>query len=509
MEFRDGEYSRRWSENRAVSRRLLLWLGSLLAAAAVVTAVAAGAVEARRRAVAELAARERALQALVAGSRAASREAEELLQAGDYDFAAQVSSRLVGRVLAEFVGYEQETRRGNRFRVLSVEPRFHEGYAEVRARADFDWRYGLYHGPIAVRYLAFSRMSPGGGCHLYFRVAAVQTLAPWPLFNRWLAPFLTLRLQRNLAMPDLALPVGLAAGRVPGSGREFAGERVRVTLAEREWSLGSRQVFALATPERLGLVVGRLPSAGPPPPARPLPATGDVALALRASLLAELLAAAVAPPDDARIAVGRVPRVWARRGRLLRREFDNHVDLARLDGSVDVVGCRLDLRPEGLDLDLDLRARFVAQLEGSLFGVDFDLPLRLRSAVRERVPLRLEPTPGGLAVAIDRDEIAIPLDVETTVRGFPLHFRTTLPVRAAALGGALRLPDLVATRIALPRRVERGEVRATKTLVARFDGAVELPAALDRHLVVAGDVVLDAPEPAGAQLPRAGAQLPR
>src|SRR5688572_15762632 len=118
-----------------------------VAVAALVLALAglalAGALAIlHRRSVRELSRRQAQVEALVAGSAAASEQATAGLAAGDYDAAAAVSARLLARVLDEFVGYRQVTRRGNRFRITSIVSEFRHGFVELNAESDFTWRVG-------------------------------------------------------------------------------------------------------------------------------------------------------------------------------------------------------------------------------------------------------------------------------------------------------------------------------------------------------------------------------
>ena len=480
-------------------RRLLR--GAVLALVVLLLAAAGALNVLHRRAARELVRRERDLAALIAGSRAASREAEARLASGRHDLAIALSSRLVGELLGRFAGYEQLTRRGNRFRITQIDTRFRDGYAEVAARADFDWRLGLYHGPIAVRYLAFSRAAPDGACALYFRVASVRTLARWPLFNpsseqrrlwpaasrvaeaiaglrnRVLAPILTLRMQKSLQIPDLRLPAGMAApARSRPVRRSLAGGRVEIVVPPRTWSFGRRRVRALATPEWVGLVVD---SAGAPPPAArppgPPPRRSDLRLAVRGTLLADLLAQAVAPREDVRLAIDRLPRVWTRPSRLLGADLPSAVDLADFGGYLDVTRCRLDVRQGRMTLHAAMTGECAGVLEGTLYGVGFSAPIRVRPAFEAVLPLALVERGGGVGFAVDGGGLKIPYEVEATVLRRRLRFHAELPLGAGELMREINLPSLVARVVPVPARVERGRVLAVRGWPVRLAWRVEVP----------------------------------
>jgi hypothetical protein len=462
-------------------RRLLR--GAVLALAVLLLAAAGALALFHRRAARELARRERDLAALIAGSRAASREAEARLASGRHDLAIALSSRLVGELLGRFAGYEQLTRRGNRFRITRIDTRFRDGYAEVSARADFDWRLGLYHGPIAVRYLAFSRAAPDGACALYFRVASVRTLARWPLFNRALAPILTLRMQKSLQIADLRLPAGMAApARSRPVRRSLAGGRVEIVVPPRTWSFGSRRVRALATPEWVGLVVdsaGAGPDAAPPAAHAPGPAPprgrSDLRLAVRGTLLADLLAQAVAPREDVRLAIDRLPRVWTRPSRLLGAELPSAVDLADFGGYLDVTRCRLDVRQGRMTLHAEMTGECAGVLEGTLYGIGFSAPIRVRPALEAVLPLALVERGGGVGFAVNAGGLQIPYDVEATVLRRRLRFHAELPLGAGELMREINLPSLVARVVPVPARVERGRVLAVRGWPVRLAWRVEVP----------------------------------
>ncbi len=446
------------------------------------------------RAARELAGREAELAALITSSHAASHRAEAALASGRYDLAIALSSRMVGELLGQFEGYAQETRRGNRFRITRIRTTFHDGYAVLDAEADFDWRLGLYHGPIAVRYLAFSRGAADGDSSLYFRVASVRTLARWRLFNRWLAPILTLRMQKSLEIPDLRLPVGLGPpARLRAVRRRLAGGKVTLVVPPRSWSFGRRRAWALATPERLGLVVE---SASEPiggvavehgDAAAPA-AVPDVRVAVRGSLLAALLRQAVAPREDVQITIARLPRIWTRPSRLLGVAFDNAVDLVFLAGTLDVTRCELAVREGRMRLRAGITGECEGLIEGKVYGVGVSVPIRVRPAMEAELPLAVAEHDGAVALAIDAGGFRIPYVVEAQVLRYRLRFRRELPVGAGELMRDLTLPALVAAEVPLPRRVERGRVLETKPWPVRLGWKVEIPQDLSGMLTLTSEL---------------------
>lgn len=490
----------------AVAAALVLALG-LVAGAALLAVLHRGAVR-------ELAARESELAALITSSHAASHRAEAALASGRYDLAIALSSPMVGDLLGQFVGYRQVTRRGNRFRITRIATTFHDGYAELHAEADFDWRLGLYHGPIAVRYLAFSRGAPDGECSLYFRVASVRTLARWRLLNRWLAPILTLRMQKSLEIADLRLPVGMGApARSREVRRELAGGQVTLTVPPRSWTFGRRRAWALATPERLGLVVERAGAApGPAVDHRAqdrasavpgamsrapgavstapgaVPAVPDVRVAVRASLLAELLAQAVAPHEDVRISVARLPRIWSRPARLLGVAWDNAVDLAFLDGTLDVIRCDLAVKNGRMTLRAASTGRCQGLLEGTIYGVGFGVPIEVRPSMEAQLPLTLARRGRGIAFAIDGADVRLHYDVAATVLRYRLRFRRELPLGGGEVVRELTLPAVVAAEVPLPARVVRGEVLETRVWPVRLNWRVEIPQDLSGMVTLTSEV---------------------
>jgi hypothetical protein len=487
----------------AMRRRRLVLALVFLALLAGIAGLAL--IAAQRSARLRLAGQNREMERLVEESAVLTRAAETALDAEAFDLAAVAATPLVDGILQEFVGYEQLTRRGNRFRIERLATEFRPGHAVLRARADFDWRLGLYHGPIEVTYLAFARLSQGGECYLYFRVAELRTLAPWAILNRWLEPVLTLRMQRRLEIPDLRLPLGgpadpagaLAVERQvvgpAGGGVSSGGARVRVSVARPAWDLGGRRALVFVNPAQLGLVVERRAGRASPVPAAAAGPPAAVRLAVRLDFLADQLAGAVRGDRDLAIEVDRLPGVWRRRSRLLGVEFDNHLDLERLTGSLDVLD--LELRPaaEGLSARLALAARLSGILQGELFGVAASVPFRAASRVEEVIPLRLEGTPAGLRLATDRETLVVPLELEAGILSQTVRFTYPLAIPWSELLAAVRVPDMLASSVAIPARVERGEVRARRTLPIQIDWRIELPAAADGLVRAWGEVAIGPP----------------
>jgi hypothetical protein len=439
----------------------------------------AAALVARRAALAGLEERRVVLARLVEEARASTAEAEQRLASGAWDLVAEVPSELVAQVLQEFVGYRQRTRRGNVFVVRSVTTTLHEGFAELRARADFDWRWGLYDGPVEATYYAFARVRGDGGCDLFFRVAEMKTLAPWPLFNRFLEPVLTHRLQRLLAIPNLRLPLGLAlpSGEDAGWSKRFP-NGLEVTVPPRPLDLGKRRALPLLDGRRLGVVVER-PASSPMPSAMPAILAGDehggdqLRVAARLDFLSERLAQVVAPESDFTIALDRWRRVWAKRS---RRGTEVSVDVVALRGAVNVRDLSVVLDGGRLAVDAALEAVFSGQLEGSMLRIRHAVPLRVESRLRRRVPLEIVGEEGSLGLRIDPGELSIPLDIEARLRALPVRFTTELAVPGETLARAVRLPALVLTELKFPTHVERGEVIETKRVPIEIRWAVAVPA---------------------------------
>jgi len=393
-------------------------------------ALAIAAVAWRSASEEQLAERRAVLDRLVEEARASTAEAEGRLAAGTWDLYAEVPSGLVERVLREFVGYRQRTRRGNYFAVRTLQTRMREGYAELRVTADFDWRLGLYDGPVEATYYAFARVSPDGGCDLFFRVAEMKTLAAWPLFNRFLEPILTYRMQRSLEIPNLRLPLGMAREASDAAEwRRTLQSGVEVTVPGRPIGIGPRRILPLLDRHRLGVVVERprTAPAGEPAELSPFGGEDEVRIGVRLDFLSERLAQAVAPQSDFTFAVDRMAKVWSRR---TKGGTDLSVDLVNLRGTVDVRDARLGPGESGLLLDANVRALVAGQVEGAVLQIRHGLPLRLESSFREQVPLRIVAQAGGLGLELDLGEMSIPLAVQTRVGATPVRFTTSIGVPA-------------------------------------------------------------------------------
>jgi hypothetical protein len=450
----------------------------------------------------ELRERQERMEALVAGSTATSHDAVAGLAAGRFDAAAAVSSGLLVRVLDEFVGYEQVTRRGNRFRINKIASEFRNGFVEVQAESHFSWRFGLYDGPIASRYLAFARLTPDGDCFLYFRLLAAQPLGAGAILNRLLQPIVSLRMQRNLEIPDFRLPLGL---RRPTEGKGFAREwqGVAVRVPARSWDLGGRRALPFAEPGRLGVLLESGETAGGEAARQIQWGEGDVEIAVRVDLLAEVLARAIQGPADITFAAGRVRNVYRPAHPLARALFTERVDLAGLSGTIDLRELTLDPIPGGLQVSLDMVGKTSGRLEGALLGLSFSVPLEVTTAMHEALPLRLVAAGSELTLTVDRDELVVPLEIEAVAGQRTLQFSRDLRIPIAALLSAVNLPGLAVTELKIPTFVERGEIRKTKLIPLSIAWQVESPPTGDGFLLARGRVRLGA-EAAGAPTPPSG-----
>lgn len=439
---------------------------------------------------------------LIEGARRTTAQATALLTSGRYDLAARASSALLARVLGELNGYEQVTRRGNHFRIEQIDVRMLDGYAELRARAAFDWRLGLYHGPVLATYLAFARSTPEGETTLHFRVAEVEPLAPWRLFNGWLAPLLTLRLERSLQVPEFRLPLSL---RLPGTESEDAGadeapsrprrpsrRNVRLSLG-RTWDLGGRRALPFVTPNELGVVLEAAQPSDPPDTELAATRSDEVEVAARVGLVAELLLRAFKTGGGASLEIARLPHVWSRQGSLARTVFDNQVDIERLRGTVEVARLEALSGKQSIAVSADLTGRFAGMLRGSLYGVSFTMPMALRSATRVTLPVRVRERDGGLAFELVSGSLSLPLDVATSVGGRELRFTYPLLLRSEVLDRSAQFPGLVVRTLRVPARVERGQILATRAVPLHVAWHVDLPDSASGFVRARGSVHLGEP----------------
>jgi hypothetical protein len=217
--------------------------------------------------------------------------------------------------------------------------------------------------------------------------------------------------------------------------------------------------------------------AGAPAPAEaavePTANADEVRVAARLDFLSERLARAVEPETDFTIALARLPRAWSKR---TRRGIDVSAEVVNLRGAIDVRDLTVQLGGDGLELDAAVRAVFSGQIEASLLRIRHAVPLRVESALRQTVPLRIISADGGLALSAELQELEIPLEVEARLRSLPVRFSTRLAVPGEILSRAVRLPALVLTELKFPTRVERGEVVASKRLPIEIAWSV-VPAA--------------------------------
>ena len=449
--------------------------------------LALAVVAVRRHAQVRLVERRLLLERLVAEARASTAEGDARLASGEWDLLAQVPASVVERLLQEFVGYRQVTRRGNAFVVRSVATQFHAGYAELRATADFRWRLGLYDGPVEATYFAFARVGSDGGCDLFFRIAELRTLAPWPLLNRFLEPILTYRMQRSLGIPNLRLPLGLAGPPREEAvwSRRFA-NGLEVTVPARAIDLGPRRALPLLDGRRLGVVVARpagLARPAPEPMAPRRDATEEVEVAVRLDFLGERLARAVAPESDLRLSVERLERVWSRRS---GGGTEMSADLVNVRGTVDLRQLELEAVNGGWAVGAEVQAVFAGQVEASVWNLRHAFPVRVTSTFRERLPLRVIVEPGAVSVQAEARALSIPLEVEARVATMPVRISTTLEVPADSVARAARLPGLVLTELRIPTQVERGRVLESRSVPLTIDWSAEIPATASAPLRARG-----------------------
>jgi hypothetical protein len=438
---------------------------------------------------------------------ASNRAAELLLAEGRHELVILASTRLLVAAARELGGYEQLTRKGNRFTIRDVDVHAEDGWLELVAQATFDWRWGLYDGPIEVRYLAFAGLQRDGSGVLHFRVADVRTLEHRRLFQSFLAPILTLRMQRQLRLPDLRLPLAVggsegggevAAGRANAQPRERA---VRLRYRPGGWQLGAQNPRLLLNPRAFGLVVETLDPGRPnrldvlpvPPHARLLDldplGEKDVRIGVRFDRLAALLRALFAPEDevDLEIAQLAVP-LEKTTSRLLGVEFARSFTLRDLRGLIDVELERVFLAGDHAEVAASFHGRFAGVVEGSMVGVDFAVPIKLRPELRQTLPLRFVGDQGELGIFVAADELALDLDVEARVQGRTIAFRYPLALPAVSLLRPLRLADMAGASIAVPTRVERGEIVERRPLPYAIDWTFTVPLREEETLEARGRV---------------------
>jgi|CXWL01.1.fsa_nt_gi hypothetical protein len=478
-------------------------LAALLSA--LVLLVGLGVAGGLRRARYQLAVHQAEIDDLRAGSIASNRAAEDLLASGRYELEVLFSTKLLTLAAHELVGYRQLTRKGNRFTINELALTVHDGWLELVAHADFDWRWGLYDGPIEVRYVAFAAIDDDGGCSLHFRVAEVKTLAQASFLRRWLGPILTLRMQNHLKLPDFQLPLAVGGKRDLDAKARGSSPRQRpwrIRYAPRGWQLGAQNPQLLLNGDAFGLVVEHvdplLPNAIAVAVARegqrlttsPLGAD-DVVIGMRFDRLSALLSQLFAPPDEVSIEIARLPIPLERHtSHLVGVEFARSLTLRDVVGAIDVRLAALRLAGDHVDVGASFEGRFAGIVEGSSYGVDFAVPVRVRPRLDEVVPLHFLDQQGDLGIFPEASSATIHLAVEAAVGGRQIAFDYPLELESSELVRPLLLRDMTSREVAVPTVVERGKIIASRPLDLAIHWSFELPTTPEDFVRIAGEVGL-------------------
>lgn len=415
---------------------------------------------------------------------------QELVQMGTYQLAAVVPVSLVDQLLHQLEGYSQITSKGNTFEVDRVETRFDSGHVELKAYARFRWRLGFYDGPITVTYRGFARVDDLGRCHLDLRVIHVQPDHPLAGLNGWLSPLITLRLQNRLRIPHIELPINYHRElKVPAIREEVRG--VAIELPQRAIAVQAPSAYVFCTSDAIGLVVPEAEGPGEYGLAA-LPLNGDrVTVAMKAAFLNDLLGSYVASDIDAVVTADRVPSVWRKTVRVFGKEYTNNVDIASINGHLDVTQAALQFNEQDMLLKVAIEAHMNGIVLANMLGISAQVPFTVATVTSQNM-LPIEYDNDNRAFRINTDDLSIPLDIQLDIGPRQISFGHTLRIDAAKLVGNVTLPELFNTHIKIPTRVEHRKIVAHKELELDVAWEVTLPQSNQGLIITVGDVRLSA-----------------
>jgi hypothetical protein len=389
----------------------------------------------------------------------ATLEAQAHFQQGRYQLGALFSRPLIASLLDQLRGYRQTTRKSNHFQIHSLESSFHQGFIRVRAWADFDWRWGLYDGPMEVHYLVFARLQEDGGCTLHFRVEEVIPLATGR-FSSLLSPILIVQMQERMRIKDLELPLSGFGPQVLPEIRSNGARGARVVLPSRTIDLPQSKAMIFCTPDMLGLLsVGQDDRPGESPAELPksLP---DLMVFCKLDFLNTLLSGLIAPERDVWIEIPRLERVWSRQFSLLGREMRSSADVVGLQGFLDVSSARLTFQAPELELHFQASGRFDGVVAADLAGVELNVPLAVSPETRDSIPLTLDMEQSALVVGTK--PVHLDLHLQADLAGYALTLTHPLTLQPDELVKQVALPGLLRPRLQLPTLVDRGTILARK-----------------------------------------------
>ncbi|MCB1052656.1 MAG: hypothetical protein H6510_13325 [Acidobacteria bacterium] len=425
-------------------------------------------------------------EALKQAAQHSTAEAITFFNQGQYQLGAVLSRSMVQAMLQNLRGYEQLTRRGNRFLIHDLQTEFKNGYIEIHARANFDWRWGLYNGPIDVDYLVFAQTNPQGGCSLHFRVAKVTPLQDTFLLNDLLRPILIVNMQSHMRITDWDLPLsGFGTTHLPEIDRKTR-KGAHILVPERELQLPQAQTIVFSTPDYLG-ILNSAPQDQPGESPNQIPAGGyDILVFTKTQFINQLLDALFLPERDLELEIPLVEKVWTKTHKLLGREVVSSADIENLTGVMDVKQAKLTIDGDQLGLALQLSGQFQGIVAATLAGVQVNVPVQMAPSTTESIPLSLNAE--NLTVSFQKGDIPLDLEIEADIRGFSIAFNYPIRLDPSEFVSQMALPGVLEPEIKIPIKVERGQILERKSVDLSVHWDIEMPQEAREGLLLLGKV---------------------
>ena len=433
------------------------------------------------------------IEILRSTARDSSARAQSLAASGDYDLKIIIHRRLLDQAIQTLRGFERISSKGNRLVFQEAQAALADGEVQITARADFHARRGLYQGPVQAAYVGFVHVLENGACRLEFRAISAEPLEkPW--LPSWLIePWLVLKLQHKMRLPQFDLPLGVQREIViPSIEKTVSEKQITVKVPGRKILLSAQNPNVLVTPDMLAVFVANIglddQVSAPRLPATPRQnnAEEDVRIELRLALLEEILSKAIDRDQDVFIEAAFIEDVWRQKKKVLGLSVTNKANLSEVQGYLDIRETRISQNNGQWALALNVGGHMTGVVSGKAYGIKISAPFSLTPSFNDQIPFRILTEGENLTIAFEDKPLTLALHIETEIVGRRLRFNYPLETNASDILQPIHLSRWLATTMKIPVYMEGKKIVRSKKLTAEINWQATLPETQPGFLILSG-----------------------
>jgi len=195
--------------------------------------------------------------------------------------------------------------------------------------------------------------------------------------------------------------------------------------------------------------------------------------------------------EDVHITVENMANAWQKEQKLFGRTFQNHADIVHAEGRVDIRELRLlEITEDRLMVRVEIEGDARGTVKVSLYGLTSTVPVFMDVRADEVLYFSMADDVGGFTVRPEPAEIPLDVNARVQVGTYEIALSPSLTLEAQKVIREASIPLGLDSTIAIPTRMKRREVLASKDIRVTVTGSGKPTVTKEGDLLVGARLVI-------------------